>query len=636
MIISIHRFLHPPNFRLLIGLILLLVCDISLFGQTPVVVPLDYNPALRDRKPSMLKQATKPDTVSLPFIDDFSYYSRSSQPDQKLWMDQYVFINNDYPIQPRSNGVATFDALDANGNVYTNTASTFPADTLTSCPIDLGVNGLNNVYLSFFYQPQGYGDNPESGDSLIVQFKSPVTKQWRTVWDTPGTTTHPFKQVLLPVEGEYLRKGFQFRFVNLVSLEQDKFNPGRKGNADHWHIDYVRMDKNRSETDTAILDVAMIAPMKTLIKGYQSIPWNQVQSAPYIITTRIEPMIEMTYRNNDNLGHYPNRYFTTTDVYKNITSDLTPGGPDNIEAGEIMTFKQDISNPFESTSVDSALFELKGYLGTDQYDRKVNDTVRFYQFFKNYFARDDGTPETGYGYSGINAEGCAIACRYETFMPDSLQAIKLYFCPTDNNVSAKYLFQIAVWRDNNGRPGEQVYLSTTKYSPQVTGQFIQYNLGKAVFVTKYYWVGWVQATSGFLNVGFDRNYNDKGNLWYNNGTWQQDINDGTLMIRPVMGKKKDFPTSADDPPLAPVTDTRLKVYPNPASQYIRIELDALETVLSPDYNIEIYGVTGRLRYRASYTSDYIDVSGFEPGLYVVRLIHRKSGTAYTQKVMVNR
>jgi hypothetical protein len=647
MIISSHRFLHPPDFRFsiltplssrirfgfqLLAVLILLACNLPVSGQAPVVVPLNHHPAWRDRKPSMLKQGAQPDTVSLPFVDDFSYYSRSSQPDRELWADQHVFINNDYPVQPRSNGVATFDALDADGNVYQNTASTFPADTLTSCPIDLGVSGLENVYLSFFYQPQGNGDYPEPGDSLIVQFKSPVTKKWRTVWNTQGTTVHPFKQVLLPVEDEYLRKGFRFRFVNLVSLEQDPSNPGRKGNADHWHVDYVRLDGNRSENDTATLDVAMIAPVKSLIRGYRSIPWNQLQFA---ITTKLEPTVAMTYRNNDNLDYFVHRYFTITDVYNGITNDLTPGGSENIEAGEIMTFQQNIINPFESTSVDSALFELKGYIGTAQYDRKVNDTVHFSQFFKNYFARDDGTPETGYGYS-YNAYGCAIACRYETFMPDSLQAIKLYFCPTGNHVSSQYRFRIAVWRDDNGRPGEQAYLSTTEYSPEETGRFVRYILGKAVYVTKYYWIGWVQETSGFLNVGFDRNYNDKGNLWYNTGAWQQDTNDGTLMIRPVMGKKKDFPTSTGDPLPATVANTRLKIYPNPASHYLRIELETLETVISRDYSVEIYGATGRLRYRASYTGDDIDVSGFEPGLYVVRLIHRKSGTERVQKLLIDR
>ena len=638
-------------------LVFLLIYNVLLLGQTPTLIPLDYNPALIDRKPKMLKNNTPADTISImdtPFFDDFTYYWRSSQPDKKWWIDDYVFINNYYPIEPRSNGVATFDALGADGKVYQNTSASFPADTLTSCPIDLGVSGLSNVFLSFFYQPQGYGDSPDPGDSLILQFKSSVSNQWRTVWkaEKRNNTIHewvrsdwqtvwktevadlpPFKQVLHHVEGEYLYKGFQFRFVNYVSLEQDPFNPGRKSNADHWHIDYVRLDKNRNETDTASYDVAVIAPMKTLIRGYQSIPWNQLE---YAAPTRLEPKVEITYRNNYNLAVRVDRHFTVTDVYRNIISPLSTGneGSANIEANDIMTFSQDITFPFESTLVDSAKFEIKGYLDTNEFDRKENDTVRFYHFFKDYFARDDGYPESGYGFSGYNAQDCAVACRYETFMSDSLRAIMIYFNPTDNNASARYRFKIAVWRDNNGRPGELTYLSSTEYSPETTGQFTRYDLSEAVYITRYspYWIGWVQVTTGFLNVGFDRNYNDKGNLWYNTGTWQQDINDGALMIRPVMGKRKDFATSTELP--ATVTDSRMKLYPNPASQHVRIELETTEAFLPSDYHVEIYDVTGRLRYREPYTDGDMDVSRFEPGLYIVRVIHRKSGNVQTQKLVI--
>ena len=612
-------------------LIFLLIYSVLLFGQMPVTVPVDYHPALRQSKPSKLKSEMQVDTVSLPFIDDFSYYAKSSKPDRKWWMDEYVYINNDYPIQPPSNGVATFDALDAEGNIYTGASSTFPADTLTSCPIDLGVAGLNNVFLSFFYQPQGYGDNPNPGDSLILQFRTP-DENWRTVWNIQGSPVHPFKQVFIPVNGDYLYKGFQFRFVNLVSLEQDPFNIGRRGNADHWHIDYVRLDKNRSEDDTAIPDVALIEPMKSLIKGYQSIPLDQLR---YAATSTLEPRIQMTYRNNNNIDHSVFRNFTIKDVYGNIPTELESGGAENIVADGIMTFKQDISNPFLSSMTDSLLFEFTGYIGTGQYDRKENDTVRFYQFFKNYFARDDGNPENGYGFSGYNAQKCAIACRYETFKQDTLQAIQIYFNPTSNNETAKYRFKIAVWRDDKGHPGERIYLSDTEYSPKKTGQFTQYVLEKAIYVTQYspYWIGWVQVTTGFLNVGYDRNYNDRGNLWYSTGSaWQQDINDGALMIRPVMGKRKDFPTWAESP--ATVTDTRLKVYPNPASQYIRIEMETLKDIVFADYDVELYAVTGQLRYRAPFTGENIDVSGLESGLYLVRVVHRKLGYVQMQKVVI--
>jgi len=615
-------------------LTLLLVCSVLLYGQTPVLVPLDHNPALSKNEPRKIRSNVQKDTISLPkegFFDDFSYYSRSDgRPADSLWIDQYVYINNHYAIRPPSIGVATFDALDANGKVYNNSATSFPADTLTSRPIDL--EGLNNVWLSFFYQPQGYGDDPEPADSLIVQFKSPAEK-WHTVRNIPGTTLHPFKQVMLPVANDYLYKGFQFRFVNYVSLEQNEYNPGRKGNADHWHIDYVYLNSNRSIIDTAMLDVAMVEPLTTLIKGYQSIPWNQFQFAA---ASRLEPKMEMTYRNNY-LEDQPvlNRFFEIIDLYCKDTIRMNLGGAD-IGAGEIRTFSRDVYNPFETTTVDSALFELKGYLRTNLDDRKENDTVRFIQVFKNYFARDDGTPENGFGLSGYNAQGCAVACRYETFMSDTVRAIQIYFNPTDNHITAKYRFRIAVWRDNNGRPGEQVYLSSKEYSPDTTrtGKFTQYILTKPVSITKYYWIGWVQVTTGFLNVGFDHNYNDKGNLWYNDGEWRQDFHDGTLMIRPVFGKRTDFPTSAELP--ATLADTRMKIYPNPASQHIRIELETLEPDIPSDYDVHLYNIAGRLVYRVSFTNDYIDVGRFEPGCYIVSLIHRKSGKRQSQKLIITR
>ena len=131
-------------------LLLLSAHTVLLFSQTPMVVSLDHNPMLRNHKPIISKSSTQTDTISLPFFDDFSYYWHTSQPDQKLWIDSYVFINNHFAIEPPSNGVATFDALDADGNIYKSTSTTFPADTLTSSPIDLGVSGLRNVYLSFF------------------------------------------------------------------------------------------------------------------------------------------------------------------------------------------------------------------------------------------------------------------------------------------------------------------------------------------------------------------------------------------------------------------------------------------------------------------------------------------------------
>jgi hypothetical protein len=91
-----------------------------------------------------------------------------------------VYINSDFPYLPPSWGAATFDVLDALGNVYRDANPLqFKADQLTSRPIRLdsvfepiakALSPADSVYLSFYYQPQGRGNDPQSQDSLVLDF----------------------------------------------------------------------------------------------------------------------------------------------------------------------------------------------------------------------------------------------------------------------------------------------------------------------------------------------------------------------------------------------------------------------------------------------------------------------------------
>lgn len=117
----------------------------------------------------------------LPFKDDFS--NSSVYPDSAQWTDRDAYINAEYPIFPPDYGVATLDVLDSSGNFYSNANSfSFVADHLTSYPIRLDsvfdenqtglwkLTAADSVYLSFYYQPQGWGDEPLPNDSLVLQF----------------------------------------------------------------------------------------------------------------------------------------------------------------------------------------------------------------------------------------------------------------------------------------------------------------------------------------------------------------------------------------------------------------------------------------------------------------------------------
>ena len=80
-----------------------------LFSQE-VVSDLFSNPILKGSK---FKSNSSKSLISLPFIDDFSYDFPQVNPD--LWQQSSVFVNRNYPINPPTIGVATFDGMNEKG-----------------------------------------------------------------------------------------------------------------------------------------------------------------------------------------------------------------------------------------------------------------------------------------------------------------------------------------------------------------------------------------------------------------------------------------------------------------------------------------------------------------------------------------
>ena len=169
------------------------------------------------------KKSGSADTISLPFFDDFS--DSHVIPKSTHWTDRDVFINNSYAIFPVSAGVATFDAIDYKGALYSNASTTpFQADYLSSKPLNLAFNPSDSIYLSFYFQPKGNGEMPETTDSLLLDFYSVTSHSWRNIWKVPGDTTiKKFRRVMIRiVDQQYLQKGFRFRFRNIASLFQNR------------------------------------------------------------------------------------------------------------------------------------------------------------------------------------------------------------------------------------------------------------------------------------------------------------------------------------------------------------------------------------------------------------------------------
>ena len=162
-----------------------------------------YNKSIKEKNPEIFRKQKKQSKIllTLPFLDDFS--QNWHFPNENLWQDIYVHINSSFPINPPSYGVATFDGLDSIGYPYNFMPTSYgEADVLTSQPIDLSVV-TDSVFLSFQYQPQGNGNKPETQDSLRLEFFRQADSTWIRVWGKAGTSTQPFKKVMVYVGSDF-------------------------------------------------------------------------------------------------------------------------------------------------------------------------------------------------------------------------------------------------------------------------------------------------------------------------------------------------------------------------------------------------------------------------------------------------
>ena len=548
--------------------------------------------------------------VELPFFDDFS--GQSVFPDVNKWTDDFVYINNTYSDQQRTSGIATFDAIDNTGTLY-ETASTFGfmADQLTSQPVNLNYSSADNIWFSFFYQAGGLGDSPEKDDSLTLQFLAPDESKWYSVWRTDGSTDQKFKPAIIRVsDPRFLKNGFQFRFINYASISANLNDPSMVGNCDQWNVDYVLIDKNRNAADTIFADVAFRLPIRSILKSHEAMPWKQFSE---VELQEMGSSVLIHYRNNDTIIRNVTRNFEIWDVYKNSLSYNFSAGASNIGPLTNVDYNANLVYTFNSNNTDSALFRITAVLKTDEFDPKENDTMVYYQRFKNYFAFDDGSAEAGYGINGLGSRNAMFAYRFKSFTDDTLRAIEICF----NNSyleSNKRAFDLMVWDDDNGMPGNVLYTleEVMVEQGQTINGFYTYRIPDKVPVSDIFYVGWRQRSESFLNAGLDVNTPNAGRqVFWLNGDWQVSQVTGSVMIRPVVGDKL-IVTSVDD--VIYKDRHQIRIWPNPASDYIYV--DTGDLLLNGDAYITIIDLSGR-EIKKTLLSERIDISSLPVGAYII-------------------
>lgn len=568
---------------------------------------------------------SKNDTLELPFWDDFS--KSTIYPSVDLWIDFDVYINNTNAENPPSNGIATLDALNVNGEIYSyaDYLTPFIADSLTSKPINLNYDAGENIYLSFFYRPQGIlNDAPEKNDSLILEFYAPEDESWTTVWfDTGYNDPGLFKFVLLPVnEAKYLKKGFQFRFKNYVTLGSD-YEPSTVVNCDFWHLDYIYLNKNRSENDNIMKDLALNKPLESLTLDYESVPWSHYKANPDL---SLKDQISIQYKNNDQeIKLIDSINFRLTDLSGNSEVQKGEGGTKIVQAFQQETFIYNFgSSPFTFPLNNEAFcdFLLSVKLKLESTDSSQNNSDQYIQRFRDYYAYDDGSAEASYGLYGTPYG--QIALKFEPLTADLLNGVYMYFTQSLYNASQQY-FWLYLWEvDDDGLPGDTIrtYQGLRPEYESDLNEFHLYEFDEPILIDRPFFIGWTQTTDDFLNIGFDFNTVNNDKLFYNLGVdWIQSQIEGSVMIRPAFGSL--YVNIEENPKL------QVKLYPNPAHDKLFIQFP--ESDYSQELLITIYDMQGKSYLNKTiFAQNELNISALPKGMYIVQIISN-SGRAYQSK-----
>ena len=588
-------------------------------------------------------------TISLPFVDDFS--TSYLEPDAKRWADNYAYINNDMATNPYTVGVATLDGFNQYGQPYEpidigTGLIDGSADVLTSRPACLEQAGIevgDVLYLSFFYEPQGWGDFPNTQDSLILELLG-LDGEWHNEWRVPGPNQKSDNPTFAYIEREitnpnFLYEGFQFRFRNKATVS---------GANDHWHIDYVVLDtvsRNANRQDVAFPNIP-----GSMVKTYQAMPWSHFKDN-IAATLATEANVPVTMRNLSESEQNRTLKHTITDVCsKAKIYQYNAGTADGFGNIPLLSSRTS-STVFINTSItdsisekiaffdnrDSVVLENKWEIGGAVVaDENIhNDTVYRYQKFFNYYAYDDGTAEKAYG---LNGTGAKLAYRFVSAQPDTLRAIQINFVNMNGSIE-NYDFKLTVWKkvDENLNTSEVLYQSDALDNPHFYNQtngFWTYVLPQAVAISDTFYVGYEQTSNTILTMGYDHNTPGgiNQNLFYNtSGAWYYSLFDGALMMRPVLGAAlpQGINIALGSPSVPAVAHHQLNIYPNPATDQLFVRLDGIATKA---YST-IYDFSGRAVATQTLSTQGINVGNLPTGMYVIRAFDEQQNELGTAKFM---
>lgn len=655
------------------ALVLLFICILLFQGLSSAqeeVVGLYSNPVIKHELKMMeangqLASRTEllfPRPIHLPVFDDF--HTDHIFPDTAWFSDIDAFINDDFPYRSVNIGAATMDAIDASGNLYPD-ASMFPfvADHLTSRPVRLdslflpgetrAITLADSIYFSFFYQPQGRGNPPESFDSLVLQFGHYVEDsvfglliKWEHVWSTEGMRIDTFykryntysRQVMIPVIDslKYYNKYFYFRFFNYASLA-NSMNPSWMSNCDQWNIDYIYLNIDRTAADTFYRAITFAERAPSFLTDFTAMPLRQYRNDP---TNQLKDSLKL-FITNLSADTFNVFYKYLIDEQGGSYSHTYNGGFANLYPFYLSGYQSCASVPQHACPPRDFLFPLSSLADSSSYNVRhvihdqsnpdLGDTIYFIQKFYNYYAYDDGTPELGYG---LSLAGGKAAYRFILNIADTLKGIGMFFNRVQNDANDQF-FTLKVWDNNNGKPGNVIWQQESlkpKFSDELYRMQI-YEVNPPLPLIGTFFVGFEQTTADLLNVGFDTHNDASEHTFYNtSGSWVQSLKAGSMLMRPILATFYD-PFLVEEY----LPDYTWNIYPNPVSGkllHIQNSIVSEADLSSSQTTISIYDMPGRKVLSMPY-SNTVSIDKLPQGMYLLHIMNEDHSINYIHKLLVN-
>ena len=473
-------------------------------------------------------------------------------------------------------------------------------------------------------------------------FTTVADTTWYHIWSVPGQTLESFmagndgkhfKQVMIPITDlRFFRNDFYIQFYNYASIVNSSL-PANRSNEDNWNIDFVYLDINRSANDRDYPMLAFSGRRPTFFNRYQAIPFRQYRVNSSV---SIRENLELDIANLDGIDHEATYYYKVQQIggsqyYERHLDPVTIHPYRENGYLSCPEYGESPACPYVGELFaldmwhDSVSYQISHYVYDSTATPPLTDSMIYRLGMYNYFAYDDGIPELGFG---VRPAGGKFAVRFDLTDYDTIQGVQLLFNHTLNDANNKY-FDIVVWKDENGKPGQEIYRLPNQ-RPQWQEQpyrFTYYEFDRTVTSASTFYIGIEQRSDDLINIGFDASID---NMEYNfinyNGSWQQSSKHGSLMIRPVVGASYYIGLEENGPSTG--SGIAVAIYPNPVRNTLHLEgaIDGAQVC--------IFDLTGRKVFQGDYQKE-ISVDRLNNGLYFLNVITNE-GQVINQKFIIEK